>query len=132
MGEISAAIDESLLDQFRLEMHKRDDNRANGDQRCFEGKIQGKNVEKIFIEIPSESFLSVYQTESFDFRFILNRVPFQMQHFALDFLRDHDLFDLLIDNPAYDDVDGALTSTKDSEMSIKMDSGSQKTEFLIG
>lgn len=135
MGEISAAIDESLLDQFILKTNKTNDNRAIGfgsDPRYFEGKIHGKNLERIFIKIPSESFLSVYQTESFDLRFILNRVPFQMQHFALDILRDQHLFDLLIDNPAYDDVDGALTSTKDSEMSSKMVSGTQKPEFLIG
>lgn len=115
MAEIGAAIDESLLDQFTLKVHQSSHFETAGGilSGTFEGKIQGKNAEKIFIEIFNEKLKTICADETFDIRFYLNRVPFQLQHFALDFLREQSLFNVLIDNPAYDDV-SCLSTIGDS------------------
>lgn len=96
MAEISAAIDENLLDQFVLTTHE---------NIQFEGRKKSSNLEKIFVEINEncfEKFLKVSVEKSFDIHFVLNRTPFQLQHLALDFIEDHGLFDILINNIKYD------------------------------
>lgn len=61
------------------------------------------NDDKIVIEI-LENFqfvLKMYPMESYDIKFALNRVTFQLQHYALSFLKDEQLFDILIENELY-------------------------------
>lgn len=101
-SEISAAIEENLLDALRLKPVTDDESWLEN----YFGSIKGKDEEKIYIELYEQSYLSfkkVYKTQPFDIFFRFNRLSFRMQHYALDLMRDHRLFNQLIDNPAYDE-----------------------------
>lgn len=68
------------------------------------GTIKGKDEEKIYIEMYEQSYVSFrekYKNQLFDIFFRFNRLSFRMQHFALDCIREHKLFNILINNPAY-------------------------------
>lgn len=102
MSEISAAIEENLLDALRLKPVTDDETWLEN----YFGSIKGKDEEKIYIELYEQSYLSfkkVYKNQPFDIFFRFNRLSFRMQHYALDLMRDHRLFNQLIDNPAYDE-----------------------------
>lgn len=101
MSEISSAIEENLLDALRLKPVTDDETWLEN----YFGSIKGKDEEKIYIEIYEQSYVSFkqkYKYQPFDIFFRFNRLSFRMQHYALDCIRQHHLFDLLIDNPAYD------------------------------
>lgn len=101
MAEISAAIEENLLDALRLKPVTVDESWLEN----FFGSIKGKDEEKIYIELYEQSYLSfkrAYKNQPFDIFFRFNRLSFRMQHYALDFIRDHRLFIQLIENPNYD------------------------------
>lgn len=110
MAEISAAIDENLLDALRLKP-------ITDDESCSEnyfGSIKGKDEDKIYIELYEQSYLrfeKVYKNQPFDVFFRCNRLSFRMQQYALDLMRDHRLFNLLIDNPAYDENEQPVSGT---------------------
>lgn len=108
MKKISAAIDERILDLFSLRVH-RDDKSADTTETFpykFDGHYHRKTTKEIFIEMEEKQlhkFISVYETGcSFDFHFRENRMPYQLQHHALTILKGQNLFDLLINNTAYD------------------------------
>lgn len=101
MAEISAAIEENLLDALRLKPVTEDDTWLEN----FFGSIKAKDDEKIYIELYEQSYLTfkkVYKNQPFDIFFRFNRLSFRMQHYALDYMHNHRLFTHLIDNPAYD------------------------------
>lgn len=101
MSEISSAIEENLLDAIRLKPITEDETWLEN----YFGSIKGKDEEKIYIEIYEQSYVTFrekYKNQPFDIFFRFNRLSFRMQHYALDCIRDHRLFDLLIDNPDYD------------------------------
>lgn len=106
MAEISAAIDESLLDLFVLKPHKQTD--FDDELRSsYSGQIKRKSTDKIFVEMSDECFSQfgeVAKNYSFDIKFCLNRIPYQLQHLALDYLNDQHLFGALINNPKYDET----------------------------
>lgn len=69
------------------------------------GRIVRLKGEKIIIEITSDAFQSVLQwhkSESYDFQFQLNRIPYQTQHHALTFIQSEGLFKTLIKNGQYE------------------------------
>lgn len=88
--------------------------------------IKGKDEEKIYIELYEQSYLSfkrVYKNQPFDIFFRFNRLSFRMQHYALEFIRDHRLFNQLIDNADYDFVDVDECSSPDLiEITLSRDS----------
>lgn len=45
-----------------------------------------------------EELSSIYKNKSVDISFCINRMPFQLQHQALQWLRDHKLFEILFKN----------------------------------
>lgn len=92
-----------MLDALRLKPVTDDESWLEN----YFGSIKGKDEEKIFIELYEQSYVSfkkVYKEQPFDIFFRFNRLSFRMQHYALDAMRDHRLFNHLIDNPAYDDI----------------------------
>lgn len=102
MSEISSAIEENLLDVLRLKPVTED---GSDWLENYFGSIKGKDEEKIYIEMYEQSYVSFrekYKNQHFDIFFRFNRLSFRMQHFALDFIRDHGMYNLLINNPAYD------------------------------
>lgn len=101
MAEISSAIEENLLDVLRLKPNTEDETWLEN----YFGSIKGKDDEKIYIEMYEQSCVSFrekYKNQQFDIFFRFNRLSFRMQHFALDCLREHRLYNILINNPAYD------------------------------
>lgn len=68
------------------------------------GQVLRLRGQEIFIEIYQESLQMVlkrYANETYDICFKLNRMPFQAQHYALDFIECENLFTKLIDNSYY-------------------------------
>lgn len=110
MAEISAAIEENLLDTLRLKPCTTDESWLEN----YFGSIKGKDEEKIYVELYEQSYLPfkrVYKNQPFDIFFRFNRLSFRMQHYALDLMRDRRLFNHLIDNPAYDEIERAESTT---------------------
>lgn len=65
------------------------------------GKIKRRESEKIFVDIfPAREWS---RFESYDIFFEINRTGYQLQHNALDFIKKHRLFTILINNPMYHD-----------------------------
>lgn len=109
MAEISAAIEENLLDALRLKLVTTDESWLEN----YFGSIKGKDEEKIYIELYEQSYASfknIYKNQKFDIFFRFNRLSFRMQHYALDLMRDHGLFKHLIDNPAYEESDRPVST----------------------
>lgn len=74
--------------------------------RSVSGAIERKNEDKIFVKIYDEDldyFQHNFKRESCDIFFNVNKQPFQLQHNALKLMREHNLFNCLINNPKYDD-----------------------------
>lgn len=95
MGKIVDGLNENMLDHFTLTNPK------------WRGSIDGRikyNSEKelIIVEISEESVEYVETTIGYNIEFHVNRLPFQVQHRALDFVKNHNLVEILINNPEYD------------------------------
>lgn len=45
--------------------------------------------------------MKIYEIDTFIVQFTLNPTIFQLQHTALDYMQQHNLFDILINNPLY-------------------------------
>lgn len=63
-------------------------------------KIYGSKV-VLKILTGFEELLSGYKNNSFDIILYTNRTTFQLQHLALQLLKEHELFELLFKNPLY-------------------------------
>lgn len=97
---MAAAIEENVLDF--LVLHPKSQNQSR--EKDIFGQICGLRDRKIYIEIFRESFRSIrksYKNESYDISFLLNRMPYQVQHNALDFIENDQLFTKLINNSYY-------------------------------
>lgn len=101
MTEVEAAIDENFLDWLVLIPE-------NGTSRTKRTELWGEidriNNGAIYINIFPKSVKAVqdsYKKVVYTIHFVLNRVPYQLQHLALDFIKEHNLFGQLINNPRY-------------------------------
>lgn len=65
----------------------------------FNGKIKRRESEKIYVDIYPGWKCDT--TERYSINFELNRTGFQLQHNALKFVKEHRLFNILINNPLY-------------------------------
>lgn len=93
------AADDSILDWFTLKPNPTKRNIA------ISGQVKGCNKDFIFVDIAEENVDYLKRNcniESYDIHFHINRVPFQLQHNALEWTRKHNLFNQLINNPKYD------------------------------
>lgn len=70
-----------------------------------EGKICDFKDKKVLIDVTkAKSFNSIREScesELFDISFKLNRLSYKLQHYALEFMLDHELFVRLVDNSDY-------------------------------
>lgn len=68
------------------------------------GQMKGWDDNHLFIEIFDgfEMLMSCCDDEFFNVNFIINRSTFQLQHNAISWMKKHDLFSVLINNPLYD------------------------------
>lgn len=98
--ELAAAIEENVLDFFVLKPKSSKDVHA----KYIYGQVYRVREKKIHIEIFPQSIKLVRSSNKnafYDICFILNRVPYQMQHNALDFIEKEQLFTKLINNSYY-------------------------------
>ncbi|KAG4068951.1 hypothetical protein HA402_005099 [Bradysia odoriphaga] len=89
---LGVAIDNGLLSRFVL--HSADDAQEIG------GSISRRDNEKIYVSL-YDGVERFNEDTLYDIKFKINRIPFQVQHKALDFIRSHKLFEILIENPKY-------------------------------
>lgn len=100
-SEISEAIDEGVLECLTLKPVKRMPVR-----NVIHGSIKSKKDDKIFVEVFEECFdymLRNCHKDFYDLSFHVNQQPYKMQHNALKFMQEHQLFKTLINNRKYDD-----------------------------
>lgn len=97
MPIIVKAMGESILKSLTVE-HIGSDVFATGETMgCFDGFIHIK-INDGFEEISDLA----NESEFFNIIFCINRTNYQLQHFALNWMNDHNLFDILIKNPQYE------------------------------
>lgn len=65
----------------------------------FNGKITSRESEKINVDIYPGWDCQTLDTYSITFE--INRTGFQLQHHALNFIKKHELFNILINSPLY-------------------------------
>lgn len=96
MQQINDAFNENLLDQFTLEP-------SRSASHCFSGRISGNNKDYIFVEIDKKhiGYFSILPLGIYQIKFHVNRLPYQVQHLALDFVKKHSLVRRFINNPVY-------------------------------
>lgn len=71
--------------------------------KTFNGKILRRESEIIYADIyPGWECTT---TDSYNITFEVNQLVFQLQHNALNFIRQHHLFDIFINNPQYHSPD---------------------------
>lgn len=63
------------------------------------GKIKRRAGGKIYVEIFNAFKMNTNDT--YDIAFETNRIVYQLQHNALDYVKKHKLFSILIDSPIY-------------------------------
>lgn len=105
---MAEAVEESILDSFTLKPVFSDEEKSSSRIRTnvsIYGQIKGINKDFIYIEINDQYFADYVKENcrrrSFDIYFQLNIMTFQLQHNALKWMRLHNLFDQLINNPKY-------------------------------
>lgn len=67
------------------------------------GKISDCNQQHIYIKI-SEGYDELIQNKAnlfYAISFITNRATYQIQHMALKYIEEHELFDILVHNPEF-------------------------------
>lgn len=99
LSELAAAVEDNLTDRFILKPKYMP-------TKAFEiqGQIVRVRENKIYIEIMPKAFAFVkkhHKMEFYDIIFQLNRIPYQLQHYALSFIESQNLFDILINNDQY-------------------------------
>lgn len=66
------------------------------------GHLEMSDVGPVFKIIEGfEELLSLHNRQLFDINFYPNRVAYQLQHKAMDWFKEHNLFNILIENEQY-------------------------------
>lgn len=113
MSNTCAAIDENILDRFKLKPN-------NCNQPEIGGKITHVSDGKIFVKIDNESFVKAKlvrrrRTDRFNIHFEMSLLPLQMQLRTVRVMKNHKLFSCLINNSQYDSVE-PFSSLKESDI----------------
>lgn len=108
---MAGAIEEGLIDRFILKPKRAvAQNKKKGVQ--IWGQIVRLSGQDVIIEIFPESFnhvLKSHRHEIYDIVFTMNRLPYQLQHYVLDFVLKENLFTRLINNSYYNCKSAKLT-----------------------
>lgn len=67
-------------------------------QKLVNGKIKRRESNKLYVELFGKSYRI---GECYDIMFQVNRMNYQLQHFALQLIVHNRLFPILINNPSY-------------------------------
>lgn len=120
MCELCAAIDENYVDWMILEP----ESRALKKKDKIWAQVDKMQNERIHFKVFPRSFHRIqklHKNELFNIHFQLNRTSFQMQHNALDYVKKHKLFDILINNPkCADRIENLSTDSNKEESADEM------------
>lgn len=75
--------------------------RSKDESVVLDGEIILKKKNKIVVELSGDTSYHPAKDQLYDIVFHQDRTFYLMQHYALDFIEDHKLFDCLINNPLY-------------------------------
>ena len=98
MRNYAKAFEKSILDKFTLELALEATEDLN--KKPISGQIKSCNNENLILKI-TDGFERLSANKNFKLEFNMNRSTFQMQHATLEWIRDHKLFDRLINNTQY-------------------------------
>lgn len=93
LSSIKDAFEERIIDTFQMVPQKT--------SIVLHGRLTGKNDRQFFCVFKKNLVRKMDPNTIYDITFHINRQPYQLQHQALDFVYDHNLFPLLIRNPMY-------------------------------
>lgn len=102
MPNFKKAINSSLLGALTVQL-----NGTNGteDTNIISGKINHCDVDFLYIKIDQgfQTLTKIHKNpgQFFNINFHINQLPYQLQLRALSFVKDHRLFDTLINNGLY-------------------------------
>lgn len=98
MPNFKRAVSDSTIDALSIAP-------AGVEQSTIDGRIQVCDQNYIYIKIAEGfeelSLLNRNSMQFFDINFHMNQTPYQLQLQALDFLVEHQLFEILINNPLH-------------------------------
>lgn len=97
ISRIAEAVEESILDYFTLKEKYSD--------MMISGQVKGCNKEFIFMDIADDKeceYLKRNLHSSYDIYFRGNRLPFQLQHQALEWIVNHRLYKNFVNHPNYE------------------------------
>lgn len=97
MGELIAEIENNFVEYVILRLTSRQDTE-------YLGTICGLQDKTIVFEVTESKALKDLasgKNKLYNISFKLNRLHYQLQHYALEFILDHELFVRLIDNSDY-------------------------------
>lgn len=115
------AIEESLIDRFILKPKKINALNFKKEKQIW-GQIVRLSGQDVIIEIFPESYnhvLKTHRNEIYDIFFTLNRMPYQLQHYVLDFVVQENLFTRLINNSYYHCKSANLTLANGQKNQLK-------------
>lgn len=116
---MAAAVDENEIDFFILKPKR---NKLLLKNKEIFGQILRVRDKKIYLEIFPETADLVrksYMHEDYDIHFTLNRVPYQLQHNALEFLQKEKLFKILINHTSYRAKNPQKTDAKNEKAELQ-------------
>lgn len=97
MGEMVAEIENNFIQFVVL--------RPTNSSQKAEGKICDLQDKKVLFDVTKTKSFNLVRdacdNELFDISFKLNRMSYKLQHYALEFVLDHEMFVRLIDNSDY-------------------------------
>lgn len=100
MGELIAEIENNFVEYVVVRSAKA--------KEGIEGlicEVQDKNIVFDLTELNAKKFFKIWTAATdgklYNVSFKLNRLHYQLQHYALEFILDHELFVRLIDNSDY-------------------------------
>lgn len=98
MPDFGKAINGSIINELKI-------NLAGSNEMIASGQIKECNNEFIYIKIiygfENLSICCAGDGQMFDIHFVINKTSFSLQHNALNFMKEHHLFPILIKNPLY-------------------------------
>lgn len=99
MEGLCVAFENGLFNRFVLH--------SKHEERKIDGSILGKSDDKIHVLL-FDGIDNFSENQVYDVHFQINRIPYQVQHKALDFVQHHKLFEVLINNPKYSLADDGM------------------------
>lgn len=115
MEEILNAFDKNTLDRFILKKM------LSSNEAGIQGRIKRNDECFIYVEINENDVQNLDFKAKYEIDFILNRLAYQVQHLALDYVQEHNLFEKFINNPLLDNPNDSIESMDEPNDSVQVE-----------